>query len=354
MRKLASIQKIASIDPIPGADSIEVASVLGWKCVVKKGEFNPGDMCVYIEVDSLLPDRTEFEFMKPRGMRVRTVKLRGQVSQGLAVPMSILDGVKNMMPTEHGEMYETPWEEGDEVTDVIGITKYEAPVPASLAGEVKGSFPSFLNKTDEDRIQSFPDILSKYPDTMCRVCEKLDGSSMTVYLRDGEFGVCSRNLDLKETDDNTFWSVARALKLEEKLRGVGRNLALQGELIGEGVQKNKYKVKGHTVMFFDVFDIDKHEYLSPSEAKHLLVDMSLSSVPYVQDILLGDHTVKSLIELATMQSAMNPDTLAEGIVVRSYRDVSETFQTPDGPKTINRSRLSFKVISPTFLLKNDE
>lgn len=354
MRKLASIQKILSLDPIPGADAIEVASVLGWKCVVKKGELNVGDLCVYIEVDSILPDREEFEFMRPRGMRVRTVKLRGQVSQGLAISMGILDGVKNMIPTEHGELYEIPWEEDDEVTDVLGITKYEPPVSASLGGDTKGNFPEFIPKTDEDRIQSFPDILTKYAGTECEVREKLDGSSATYYLKDGVFGVCSRNLELSDTPDNTFWKMARKWNIEARLREAGGSVAIQGELIGPGIQKNKYKLDDHEVRFFNVFDIDSQRHLGVSEMSELLASMGLPQAPLVGHARLGEMDVDGLVEMATFKSLLNNQTVAEGVVIRSLSGVSEVFQTPTGPKVVDRGRVSFKVISPTFLLKNEE
>lgn len=345
MRHLASIQRILSLDSIPDADSIERASVLGWQCVVKKGEFRVGDYVVYIEVDSLLPDRPEFEFMKPRGMRVRTIKLKGQVSQGLVFPVSIIPPVV----LEENDAW--PHDEGDDVTDSLGITKYEAPIPAQLAGDAKGTFPGFLKKTDEERIQTMPWILEKYEGALCRVCEKLDGSSATYYFRDGEFGVCSRNQELKETEGNSFWKVARELKLEEKLRNYGRNIALQGELIGEGVQKNKYGLKGQTVRFFDVFDIDNFRHMNIREADDVCSTLALDQAPIICDELLGGSLVDALVMMATRRSVLKPDVWAEGIVIRSYNDVTETFVTG---QTVNRGRLSFKVINPSFLLKYDE
>ena len=348
MRHLASIQQILSLEPIPDADQIEVASVLGWKCVVKKGEFRVGDYCVYIEVDSLLPDRPEFEFMKPRGMRVRTVKLRGQVSQGLALPVTIFIGDTRYWAEPGIGFF---GDVGEDVTEALGITKYEPPVPVQLGGEAKGTFPGFLKKTDEDRIQGMPWILEKHKGIKVRACEKLDGSSATYYWRDGEFGVCSRNQELKETDGNSFWKVARELLLEDKLRAYGKNIALQGELVGEGIQKNKYGLKGHTVYFFDVFDIDNYKHLSAMDASELLGMIGLREVPTVDFDFPLIYTVDQLVEIATMKSLLRPDVWAEGIVIRSYDDITETL--PIG-ESVNRGRLSFKVINPSFLLKYDE
>ncbi|MFN0201713.1 MAG: RNA ligase (ATP), partial [Bacteroidia bacterium] len=166
MRKLASIQKIIQLEAIPEADAILKATVLGWQLVVKKGEFQVGDDCVYCEIDSLMPDRPEFEFLKPRGMRIRTVRLRGQISQGICFPLSILPE-------------NTPIEEGLDVTEMLGITKYEPPIPAQLAGTVKGLFPSFIPKTDETRVQVLQEVLDEYKDETCYITEKLDGSSVT-------------------------------------------------------------------------------------------------------------------------------------------------------------------------------
>jgi RNA ligase (TIGR02306 family) len=169
MRKLASIQLIRSLEVIEGADAIEKASVLGWQLVVKKGEFQVGDLCVYCEIDSVMPERPEFEFLKPRGMRIKTIRLREQVSQGICFPLSILpDGIA--------------LEENTDCTDILRITKYEPPIPACLSGVVKGKFPSFIPKTDETRVQVLQQLLSKYRGEKCYISEKLDGSSATFYI----------------------------------------------------------------------------------------------------------------------------------------------------------------------------
>lgn len=140
MRKLASIQRIKALEPIEGADAIERATVLGWQLVVKKDEFRVGELCIYCEIDSILPEKPEFEFLKSRGMRIRTIRLRGQISQGICFPLSFLPA-------------ETLIEEDSDVTEILGVTKYEPPIPASLAGVMKGAFPSFIPKTDETRVQ---------------------------------------------------------------------------------------------------------------------------------------------------------------------------------------------------------
>ncbi|MDP3641567.1 MAG: RNA ligase family protein [Bacteroidota bacterium] len=212
MRKLASIQIIKALEPIEGADAIEKATVLGWQLVVKKNDFMVGDKVVYCEIDSLMPDRPAFEFLKPRGMRIRTIKLRGQISQGICFPLSIL-------PPDFEVV------EDADCTEVLGISKYEPPIPACLSGIMKGKFPSFIPKTDETRVQVIQKLLDKYKGEKCYVTEKVDGSSGTYYINNGEFGVCSRNLELLEDDENSFWKVARELDIENKLRSLNGNFA---------------------------------------------------------------------------------------------------------------------------------
>jgi RNA ligase (TIGR02306 family) len=328
MRKLASIQKIKQLSPIPEAEAIEKALVLGWELVVKKGEFQVGDWCVYCEIDSLLPDKPEFEFLKPRGMRIRTIRLRGQVSQGICFPLSILPS-------------HTPIEEGLDVTDLLGFTKYEPPIPASLAGQVKGAFPGFIPKTDETRVQVLQELLDKYAGETFYWTEKLDGSSVTYYLRNGEFGVCSRNLELLETPENTLWRVARELKIEEKLQSLGGNFALQGELIGEGVQGNKYNLKGQTAYFFNLFDIDKYRFLNFEEFQNQIQQLDLQSVPILKTDFKLINDIPALVEMSKLKSTLNAKVWQEGIVMRPLLEKQDA----------EFGRVSLKVINPEFLLK---
>ena len=187
MRKLASVQTIAATEPIPNADAIVRARVLGWWVVVKKGEFAPGDRVVYCEIDSLLPERPEFEFLRassfkpavtdgdtvvtPAGFRIKTVRLRGQVSQGICFPMSILPAI--------------PFEDGADVTELLGVRKWEPPVPVGMKGRVKGPFPGFLPKTDETRVQVLEPVLARHRFKTFAVTEKLDGTSFSAWLRAG-------------------------------------------------------------------------------------------------------------------------------------------------------------------------
>ena len=336
-RKLATIREITDIRPIEGADMIELASVGGWNVVVAKNVGHKiGDKVVYCEIDSFLPIKEEFEFLRKssykkmgdqEGFRLKTIKLRGQVSQGLILPISVVPIVQ--FATGHN------LPEGLDVTEMLGIVKYEPPIPAELSGKVKGGFPSFLHKTDEERVQNLVKEYGEYKLTSVHqfyMTEKLDGSSATFYMNKGEFGVCSRNLELLETEGNTFWKVARELDLENKLKDKG-NICLQGELIGEGIQGNPYKIKGQTVHFFNAFDIDKQARLGINEFLVLLDDMELSSVPILDVAMLLPETVTGMLELAEGKSRLNNNAEREGVVVRSLDNT-----------------ISFKAISNKFLL----
>lgn len=332
-RKLASIQLVAEIRPIEGADAIEVARINNWDVVVKKGEFKVGDFCIYCEIDSFLPIKEDFEFLRKssykkmggqEGFRLKTIRLRGQLSQGLLLPIHVLP---------LGEIVS----EGMDVTEMLGIVKYEPPIPAELAGKVRGNFPSFLHKTDEERVQN----LTKFYDNWVEqeldfyVTEKLDGSSATFYINNGEFGVCSRNLDLAETEENTFWKVARELEIEEKLRASARNLAIQGELIGEGIQGNPYGIKGQTVKFFNVFDIDSQTYYGlPMFLAIMKHEFKLDTVPVLTNLTMKlPKTINEALAFADGKSVLNDKFDREGVVFR----------------TMDRT-ISFKAISNKFLL----
>jgi RNA ligase (TIGR02306 family) len=339
-RKLATIKKITDINPIEGADKIELVTVGGWKVVVAKDVGHKvGDLVVYCEIDSFLPIREEFEFLRKssykkmsdgtEGFRLKTIRLRGQISQGLILPIVVLN------PPDTN-IYITPFE-GLDVTEMLGIVKYEPPIPAELAGKVKGGFPSFIPKTDEERVQN---LTSEYDGWRFQskhqfyVTEKLDGSSATFYFKDGVFGVCSRNLELLETEGNTFWKVARQLKLEEWLGTHETNYSIQGELIGESVQGNPYKIKGQTVRFFNLFDIDLQEYHSLSMFQLLMTDLGLETVPVLNTHFHLPETIDELLLMADGKSELNPNFDREGVVIRS----------------LDR-KISFKVISNKFLLK---
>lgn len=351
MRKLASIQSVGAVEPIEGADAIEKIRVLGWWVVTKKGEHRAGDKVVYCEIDSLLPERPDFEFLRkscfrpaivasgqvllPAGFRIKTIKLRGQVSQGICFPLSILpEGAST--------------EEGADVTSALGIVKFDPPLPASLAGRVKGTFPGFVPKTDETRVQVLEHVIARHRGKTFYMTEKVDGSSVTAYLHGGEYGLCSRNQRLDEDDlGNGMCRVAKDLGLREKLTRardeLGVDLALQGEILGPGIQKNKYALKEPTIRFFNVVDLSARRLFDHARMLEILGRLDLQPVPQLGTITL-DHSVDQLVELSIGDSLLNPKTAREGIVLRPLTDEDD----PD------LGRLSFKAINPRFLLKYDE
>ena len=344
-RKLATIRRIKEIKPIEGADAIELAVVNGWQVVVAKNVGHQvGDLVVYCEIDSFLPIEPEFEFLRKssykkmgdqEGFRLRTIKLRGVLSQGLILPYSVIPIAQ--FATAAG------LPEGMDVSEMLGIVKYEPPIPAHLAGKVKGSFPSFLRKTDEERIQNLEKEYTEWTLSSKHqfyATEKLDGSSFTCYIKNGEFGVCSRNMDLLETEDNTFWTVARKLDLENKLRSFGKNICFQGEMVGSGIQGNHYSMKDQTVFFYNIFLVDEREYVGYDEFRNMLFDLDLACVPVLSypfnfpaDSVVALPTVSALLRSAEGKSVLNDKVEREGLVIRSM------------DRTI-----SFKAISNKFLL----
>jgi RNA ligase (TIGR02306 family) len=329
MRKLASIQRIKELRPVDGADAIEMARVLGWQLVVKKGEYKVGDLCVFCEIDSIMPDKPEFEFLRPRKMRIKTIKLRGQISQGICFPLSYLPEA-------------TEIEEGMDVTEILGVTKFEPPIPFCLEGKMKGRFPSFIPKTDETRIQVLLEVLEPLKGEKCYITEKIDGTSVTYFIKDGEFGVCSRNLELHEDTENSFWKIAREQDIENKLRMLKGNYGLQGEVAGENIQSNPLKLRGQMVFFFSIFDIDEYKYFDFEHFKQTIDLLGLQSVPIVIEEYLLNPDIDHLVELSVGKSLINKDVWREGIVVRSHFE-----------KKMGNERFSFKVINPNFLLKYD-
>lgn len=357
MRKLATIRRIAEIRPIENADAIEHVRVDGWRVVAKKGEFQVNDLAVYIEIDAWCPHelapflskgKEPREYNGVKGERLKTIKLRGAVSQGLLLPI----------PTELNDP--TQFTEGMDVTELLGVQKWEPPIPAQLRGKIAGIFPSWLRKTDEDRIQNcFKDVSPRLNESWV-IEEKVDGSSMTVGYRKGdfildkdgqpipeEFVVCSRNLSLKlEDEGNTFVRIAKESGIQDAMKAYGRNLGISGELIGEGVQGNKYNIKGHRWLVFNIFDVDTGKYVSAEERQFIIRDLvalgaTIEQVPLITAVgttQLDGLSVDDFLEMAEGKSILNPKTEREGLVFKNQTD-------PD---------ISFKAISNRWLLKTGE
>lgn len=348
-RALATVEEITELRPIEGADSIEVARVRGWDVVVRIGEFNAGDRVVFFEIDSFLPlDDSRFTFLAPRGARknpegveghvLKTARLRGVYSQGLALPYEQFEaGLSGLDP-----------QIGDDITStILGLEKWDPPIPAELAGSAKGAFPSVFKKTDEERIQNMPWVFDQsilLPDAWVAT-EKIDGSSMTVFVNEGENGVASRNWDIEDTSHNSMWKLARELELHEKMRDwypapkfIGEaEIALQGEIFGPGIQGNPLQVKEVQFRLFTI-QYDREELprdFWPQWALDLAVPVHDLPYPETQD--------EALAQVENLKSLINPQRPVEGVVWRNTH-------TPNFP---NGARASWKAISQRYLLKHD-
>ena len=371
MRKLVTIRRISALLPIEGADLIVTAVIDGWTVVVKKDQFSADDHCVYFEIDSFLPDgnpvwqhlvdKQSRIFEGKKGHRLRTVKLRGQLSQGLALPLSSFPDVIQSRP-ETGELilvlpsgdleYETFVGVGDvDLSEALGVVKYEQPIPAELAGQVSGNFPTFLKKTDQERCQNLIDeIFVQNENSRYEITVKLDGTSFTAFWVDGEEGVCSRNWELKINDSNASNTFVRMLVdsgLQDVLRKYGKNIAVQGELMGPGIQGNREGLKSSKLFVFDIYDIDNGCYFPPHQRHEIfnhLLDIGLNKdmIEHVPVLAMAESLedmkafgIDTLLKLAEGSSINNP--VREGIV----------FKRIDGG-------FSFKSISNRFLLKSED
>jgi len=339
-RKLVTIQKIDELKQIEGADFIELAIIKGWQAVVKKDDYKVGDNVLYYEIDSFLPVKPEYEFLlkgskvkkmfiedgeEQEGILLKTKKLRGQMSQGLVMPFQLLIdlNIKKTLPNRINI--------GDDVSEILGVVKYEMPIPTDLKGQVKGSFPSFIPKTDEERIQNMTEVLG-----MFYVTEKLDGTSTSFYKKDGQFGVCSRNLEL-EDNGQTQWQVADKLNLRENLSD---NMAIQGELVGEGIQNNPLKIKGKEFYVYNVYNINTGKYLNFREMCIFCFSKGLTTVPVIDTNYSIHNKLEDILEYAEGKSLLNKNIEREGIVIRPRIEMK-----------YYGNRFSFKVISNKYLLK---
>lgn len=370
MRELASIQVIKSLSPIPGADAIEKAEVLGWELVVKKGDFKVGERIVYCEIDSILPEYPCFEFLRSKRFRIKTIKLRGQISQGIAFPLSVIADVNPGIAIDYFKV-------GNDVTDLLKITKHdpeseldveEEPVKKSwLERNIryykwkffgtkpvkKGNFPNDVPKTDEIRVQKMASALEERAGHLAYITEKVEGTSATFIYRqsgnwlaqlfgqNGIFQICSRNRIVYNSQDggetsHPLMKVSEKYNIKQALKKLNRNLAVQGECYGPKIQGNIYRVPELEFKVFLIFDIDAQTYLPYHEMHLLIKELDLTMVPEVG----GNHPIvndiKYYVELSKGKSAIKSDILREGIVIRSMTD-----------------NFSFKSINPEYLLKQE-
>ena len=346
MRKLASIQCVWNVEPIEGADRIELAHVLGWQCVVNKGDFKPMDLGVYFEIDSFLPIREEFEFLRSNsykktdimgeGFLLRTKKFRGQIPQGLLLPITAF-------PELAGEC----WEPGDDVTEILGVRKYEIEERATTGGNVIGTLPYDVPHTDETRVQAEPGLIQEFAGRDYYISTKMDGSSHSVSIDENGFHVTGHNYEYKNDDSSAFYRFVNAMGLREKMESYVREsgldtLTIQGEFCAPGIQQNRLKLQKPEWYVFTVRENGRRVGL----AKMLMVcdELDLMNVPIEEigeDLPSKYPSVEALLERADGNYPNGGKK--EGIVVRP----TETVYSP----TIG-AELSMKVVNNKYLLKN--
>lgn len=341
MRNLVSIQEVKGILPIPDADAIEVIEVLGWKLVVKKDEFKVGDKVVYFEVDSFLPIEDKYEFLRKssfknhptigEGFRIKTIKLRGQISQGLA-----------LAPFDLG-LEDLPV--GTDVTDRLGVRKWEPIETLSDWGTMREGLPDGVSKTDETRIQSiYDEIMPQFEGRRYYISTKIDGTSITMLRQNGEFKVCSHCNEILDNAPSSIWDYARKHNVDQKMIDADiNNYAFQGEMAGPGIQKNRLNLTAPKWFIFTIKNLATGQRLGLEEMKTLCDKVGLEMVPIEEE---GDNliekypTLETLLERAKGKYASGQNK--EGIVIRPVEPIHSN--TVSGP-------LSFKVLNNDYLLK---
>lgn len=345
MRKLASIQRIWKIEPIEGADRIELAHVRGWQCVVNKGQFKPMDLAVYFQIDSFLPIRPEFEFLRKscyknsdilgEGFKLRTQKFRGQISQGLLLPISLFPEIKST-------------ELDTDVTSVIGVRKWEIEERATTGGTTIGSLPYDVPHTDETRIQSMPELLNEFTGREYYITTKMDGSSHSLSIDENGFHVCGHNYEYKDDGSSSFYEFVKSRQYENNMLHVMQvygfdTLTVQGEFCTPGIQKNPLRLAKPEWYVFTIRVNGKRAGLKKMQELCEAMGMPMVPVEEVDTDLPSKYpTVEALLERAN--GNYSTGGRKEGIVIRTTEP--EFCSLISGP-------LSMKVVSNKYLLKQE-
>ena len=347
MRKLASIQKVWKKEPIKDADRIELVHVLGWQCVVNKEQFQEGDIGIYFEIDSFLPIRPEFEFLRSssykksdimgEGFRLKTMRFRGQISQGLLLPISTFPEIPSNA------------EVGDDVTELLGVRKYEIGERATTGGTIIGTLPYSIPHTDETRIQAEPQLFNAFSGLEYYISTKMDGSSHSIGIDENGFHVTGHNYEYKDDDSSSFYKLIKERGYKEKIEKYVsehnlKTLAIQGELCAPGIQRNRLKLKSPEWYVFTIYKNRKR--IGLNEMLKTCDDLEMKHVPIEEtgmDLPSKYPTIDNLL-IRAEGNYENAGT-KEGIVIRPTEPVFN--------KTIG-GNLSIKVINNKYLLKNKE
>lgn len=349
MRELATIQRVNAIYPIEGKDRIVQYGINGWKVIDQIDRYAVGDLVVYLEVDSWVPNalapflsrgKEPRVFENIPGERLKTMKMGGAVSQGLLLPIDVLQTKDSFENT--GWPTGIQIDDGTDVTEYLGVLLWE-PSPEFMAANARGSFPHFIPKTDQTRIENMTRAGEFHKRTF-EITEKLEGQSFTAYIRGDEVGMCSRNIELKLDEPSTWQNTFMENCLEAKLRQardiLGVDLAFQGEQVGPAIEGNIYGFNSVKLFIFKIWDITNQKSLSPADRRDLLEEIGLPGVPYVGEMVFPDDQLSvkdirtSLMQLAYRKSALTP-VVAEGLVFTS-----------------NSDEFSFKAVSSLYLLND--
>jgi RNA ligase (TIGR02306 family) len=330
--KLASIEIIKNIRKHPNADSLDLAEILGWQVIVQKDLHNEGDSVVFITIDSIIPNVSWSESFQDKKnpdkqIRIKNIKLRGEYSSGIVLPISKFPELKDAVI-------------GQDVTTQLGVVKYVKELPANLSGETVGYFPTqFASKTDEDNGLNDLELVKCVLDhPSITITQKIDGSSISLIVENGELTqVCSRNLSKKETEGSTFWKAARKLNIP-----IGWNGVIQGELTGNGIQRNQLKLNDIKIFVFQIYV--NETYMSYETMKTFCEnELNCDVVPLLYTLIKESSygiwldPLKKLQELADKQK-YSSGLDAEGIVVRpSSYPKGNSSRRPLGFKLINRN-----------------
>lgn len=328
--KLATIEKIINIVPIEGADRIVLAQILGWNCIIKKDEYQVGDLCIFIPIDVEVD--TEYEYFKflskkKKWEKINTIKLRGIYSQGLIVPLSLL---------QKEDLFNSTLSEGLDVSNYLPLRKYEKQLNSSNGkNKFKSSidinmsyklenakeFPTHLiSKTDEYNMKNCPKAVREFCELDCYISLKIDGSSMTLIYNNGEFKVCQRNLELI-CQEHGMWILAKKLDLENKLKNLNINIAIQSEYVGPKVNGNMLDLKEFDIFVFNIKYLDSDKYLGYDDMLEICNKLELKSVPLIEKIKFDESwSIDRLQNIANKLTynvcSERKGTIAEGLVIR--------------------------------------
>ena len=360
-RKLASIATIKTSVPVKNTDRLDVTRMegKGWNVITGRDEFKPGDLVVYFEIDSCLPIDPRYDFLKDRCLknyregekvvysvyRIRSMKLRGIYSQGLILPLSSFPEIKEP-------------KEGDDVTELLNVKllgdlEQQYNPSYKIGGEMMSDFPDWLEKTDEERIQNLEELFhnDEIKNLEFEVTEKYDGASGTfVYAPEfstDPFFVCSRNIRLKETEDNVFWTIAKKYGIREKLEGIynqlGISYAIQGEVVGPGINSNRDKYETVDYFVFKVKNITQNRWLTHEERYKFCAELGLKHVKVIEKaekVFSRFFNVESLLDFVEQQN--------NGLTDRKHMREGFVF------KSLPAGALSFKAVSNKYLMKIGE